>query len=112
MTNSNKISSIFSSIHQPLLPKNLSIPTIAYIIRELGTAHHVAVSDFIGTISLHVIHDDSEGNSLVLLDDDWPTIPVPSISIDAYLFQNNINKVDIIKTDYKGLEYKDQNTMY
>jgi FkbM family methyltransferase len=69
------------------------------------TVNQAGVSDHDGEMDLHLCQDDSEGNSLVAFQEDWPTVRVPLAKLDSYVHQHAISQVDLIKLDCEGAEY-------
>lgn len=87
-------------------------PVLAERIRlntKLNGFHNItvceaAVSHFDGEMQLHICQDDSEGNSLVLFESDWPSISVNTIQLDSYIEKHPIESIDLIKIDCEGAE--------
>ena len=66
--------------------------------------NQVAVSDAVGTASLHISVEDPEANSLFKMEDRSGEIAVATNTLDAYLATNGLRKVNLIKIDCEGSE--------
>lgn len=63
-----------------------------------------AVGDGPGTVTLHVAAENRGDHRLFGEADGRPTLEVPMVSIDAYLAEHGIERVDVVKIDVQGAE--------
>jgi FkbM family methyltransferase len=68
------------------------------------TVKHAAVCDRSGEVEFRLHEDDSEGNSLVSYAHDWPAVRVPALTLDGYIGEQRVERVDLLKIDVEGAE--------
>ena len=66
--------------------------------------NHFAVCDRAGEVEFRLQADDSEGNSLVSYATDWLSVRVPAVTLDDYIADRKVGRVDILKVDVEGAE--------
>jgi FkbM family methyltransferase len=72
------------------------------------TVHKVAIGDEIGTVYLNICEDSPNLNrvSLPTTNSSTKRIPVEIITLDEFMRKNNVEKVDFIRFDVEGFEYR------
>ena len=66
--------------------------------------NQVAVSDVVGSASLHISEEDPEANSLFQMEDGTGEIAVATTTLDAYVAANALHRINLIKIDCEGSE--------
>ncbi len=84
----------------------------AHILRNLElnglenvTVNEIAVSDVAGRATLHLVEPDDPGeNSIVNPVPGCRTLEVPTVTLDGYIAEHAVGRVDVIKIDIEGAE--------
>ena len=69
------------------------------------TPSHVAISDTNGTVTLHHSPSGTWGHSLTARGQGMRSELVPALTLDAYLTQHGIARVDLLKMNCEGAEF-------
>lgn len=88
-------------------PENFSILSKNIKENEMWdntTSVQKAAADKEGTFPLFLAESNKGNHSIYAHDDSIKTIPVETVSVDIWLSENGIEKVDIIKIDIQGAE--------
>ncbi len=84
----------------------------AHILRNLDlnglenvAVNAIAVSDEAGRATLHLVQPDDPGeNSIVDPSPGARTLEVPTVTLDGYIAEHEVGRVDVIKIDIEGAE--------
>ena len=84
----------------------------AHILRNLElnglenvAVNPIAVSDAAGHAMLHLVEPDDPGeNSIVNPSPGARTLEVPTVTLDGYIAEHDVGRVDVIKIDIEGAE--------
>jgi len=85
---------------------------VAHILRNLElnglenvAVNPIAVSDEAGRATLHLVEPDNPGeNSIVNPSPGARTLEVPTVTLDGYIAEHEVGRVDVIKIDIEGAE--------